>query len=115
MGGSGRAATVHQVLTNEKYIGHNVYNRVSFKLKVKRVQNPPEMWVRRDGAFEAIVDERDFYTAQGIILERHRRLSDDEMLGRLRELLDAARQALRAHHRRGRPGAVERRLPPSIR
>jgi DNA invertase Pin-like site-specific DNA recombinase len=80
-------ATVHQVLTNEKYIGHNVYNRVSFKLKVKRVRNPPEMWVRQDDAFEAIVDERDFYTAQGIILERHRRLSDDEMLGRLRELL----------------------------
>jgi len=79
--------TVHQILTNEKYIGHNVYNRVSFKLKVKRVQNPPGMWVRRDGAFDAIVDERDFYTAQGVILERHRRLSDDEMLGRLRELL----------------------------
>jgi DNA invertase Pin-like site-specific DNA recombinase len=25
--------TIHQVLTNEKYIGNNVYNRVSFKLK----------------------------------------------------------------------------------
>ena len=86
-GGQWSRATVHQVLTNEKYIGHNVYNRVSFKLKVKRVRNPPEMWVRHDGAFEAIVDERDFYTAQGIILERHRRFSDDEMLGRLRELL----------------------------
>jgi DNA invertase Pin-like site-specific DNA recombinase len=80
-------ATIHQVLTNEKYIGHNVYNRVSFKLKVKRVRNPPEMWVRGDSAFEAIVDGRDFYTARGIILERHRRLSDDEMLARLRDLL----------------------------
>ena len=36
---------VHQLLTNEKYIGNNVYNRTSFKLKKKRVQNPPEMWV----------------------------------------------------------------------
>jgi DNA invertase Pin-like site-specific DNA recombinase len=80
-------ATVHQVLTNEKYIGHNIYNRISFKLKIKRVRNPPEMWIRGDNAFEAIVDGRDFYTAQGIILERHRRLSDDEMLARLRELL----------------------------
>ena len=26
-------ATVHQVLTNEKYIGNNVFNKVSFKLK----------------------------------------------------------------------------------
>ena len=25
-------ASVHQVLTNEKYIGNNVYNKVSFKL-----------------------------------------------------------------------------------
>ena len=25
--------TVHQVLTNEKYIGNNVYNRHSYKLK----------------------------------------------------------------------------------
>jgi DNA invertase Pin-like site-specific DNA recombinase len=32
--------TVHQVLTNEKYIGNNVFNRVSFKLKAARVANP---------------------------------------------------------------------------
>ncbi len=28
--------TIHQILTNEKYVGNNVYNRVSFKLKKKR-------------------------------------------------------------------------------
>ncbi len=86
--GTWSRATVHQVLTNEKYIGHNVYNRVSFKLKEKRVRNPPEMWVRRNEAFDAIVEDKDFYTAQGIILERHRKLTDEEMLGRLRTLLD---------------------------
>jgi DNA invertase Pin-like site-specific DNA recombinase len=83
-------ATVHQVLTNEKYLGHNVYNRVSFKLKKARVRNPPEMWVRRDGAFEPIVEQKDFYLALGIILERHRRLSDEGMLERLRQLLKRA-------------------------
>ena len=31
--------TVHQVLINEKYIGNNVWNRGSFKLKKKRVRN----------------------------------------------------------------------------
>src|SRR5690606_15862400 len=41
-------STVHQVLTNEKYVGHNVFNRVSFKLKQKRITNPPDMLVRRD-------------------------------------------------------------------
>jgi DNA invertase Pin-like site-specific DNA recombinase len=38
--------TVLQVLTNEKYIGNNVYHRTSFKLKRKHVQNPPAMWIR---------------------------------------------------------------------
>ncbi|AAZ96300.1 hypothetical protein Tbd_0347 [Thiobacillus denitrificans ATCC 25259] len=37
-------ATVHEVLTNEKYIGNNVYNRISFKLKKLRVVNTPDMW-----------------------------------------------------------------------
>ena len=48
------------MLTNEKCIGNNVYNRVSFKLKKKRVVNPPDMWIRADGAFAAIVDSSVF-------------------------------------------------------
>ena len=45
-------SSVRQVLTNEKYIGNNVYNRRSFKLKKKHVDNPPEMWIRKEGAFD---------------------------------------------------------------
>jgi len=81
--------TVHQVLTNEKYIGGNVYNRLSFKLKQRRVANPPERWVRKPGAFEAIVPTEVFFTAQGIVRARARRHSDDELLSRLRELHQA--------------------------
>lgn len=44
-------ATVHQVLTNEKYIGNNVFNKVSFKLKQRRVVNPREMWIRAEGTY----------------------------------------------------------------
>ena len=79
-------SVVHQILTNEKYIGNNIYNRKSFKLKRKRVANAPEMWIRADGAFEAIVDRQQFLIAQGIIRERNRRFSDLEMLERLRIL-----------------------------
>jgi DNA invertase Pin-like site-specific DNA recombinase len=79
--------TVHQVLTNEKYIGNNVYNRVSFKLKKKRVINPPGMWIRAAGAFEPIIPYEQFYTAQGMIRERSRRYTNDEMLDHLRTLL----------------------------
>lgn len=80
--------TVHQVLTNEKYIGNNVYNRRSFKLKKKRVENSPELWIRADNAFEAVVDPQIFFTAQGMIRERNRRFSDEEMLERLSRLFD---------------------------
>ncbi|MBX6382446.1 MAG: recombinase family protein [Microbispora sp.] len=81
---------VHQVLINEKYAGDNVWNRVSCKLHGKRVRNGREMWVRRDGAFEPVVDRLLFDAAQVIIRERSRRLSDDEMLEVLRRIL--------AHH-----------------
>ncbi|MBH1977186.1 MAG: recombinase family protein [Comamonadaceae bacterium] len=60
-------ATVHEVLINEKYIGSNVYNRVSFKLRKLRVVNPSDMWIRKEDAFPAIVAKEDFYTAQGIM------------------------------------------------
>ncbi|MDH7639964.1 recombinase family protein [Sphingomonas oryzagri] len=76
---------VHQILTNEKYIGNNVYNRVSFKLKRKRVANPPDMWVRGDGAFEAIVDADFFEAAQHIVAERSRRFTDEQLLTMLRD------------------------------
>lgn len=78
--------TVHEVLTNEKYIGNNIFNRTSFKLKKRHVENSPDMWVRADGVFEAVVEPQYFYTAQGIIRERCRKFSDDEMLEKLREL-----------------------------
>lgn len=82
-------AAVRQILTNEKYIGNNVYNRVSFKLKKKRVLNTPDMWVRCPGAFEGIVDVELFAAAQSIFTERARRFSDDELLHMLGDLLAA--------------------------
>jgi DNA invertase Pin-like site-specific DNA recombinase len=79
--------TVHQVLTNEKYVGNNLYNRTSFKLKKKRVANPPDMWIRADGAFPSVVEPSLFETVRQIIADRSRRFTDDDMLARLAELL----------------------------
>ena len=45
------------------------------------------MWVRREGAFEAVVDRLVFDAARVIILERSRRLTDDEMIEALRSVL----------------------------
>src|SRR5271156_4129053 len=80
-------STVHQVLTNPKYIGANIYNRRSFKLKHKRVNNPVQMWIWRDGAFAPIVDAGIFEQARKIIEGRHHHLSDEDLLERLKELL----------------------------
>lgn len=81
-------ASVHQVLTNEKYIGNNIFNRSSFKLKAKRVTNTPDMWVRKDGAFEGIVDPDFFDAAQRIIQGRSARFTDEELLAKLTQLLE---------------------------
>lgn len=78
--------SVHQVLINEKYIGNNVWNRVSFKLKKMRVRNEPTMWIRADQVFAAIVEPSLFEAAQTIIRERAFRMSDAEMLESLSQL-----------------------------
>src|SRR5438309_3698789 len=79
--------TVHQILTNEKYIGNNVYHRTSCKLKKKHVVNPPDKWIRADGVFEGIVEPEMFLRAREIILARSQKLTDEEMLEKLRVLL----------------------------
>jgi len=80
--------TVHQVLINEKYIGNNVWNRGSFKLKKKRVRNSPDMWIRADGVFEPLVDRSLFEAARAIIVERSKKLTNEEMLAALHRLLE---------------------------
>ena len=77
---------VHQILINEKYVGDNVWNRRSFKLKKKRVRNDPDMWIKARSAFEAIVERELFEAARTIINARSFRLSDDQMLQSLKEL-----------------------------
>lgn len=77
---------IREILTNEKYIGNNIFNRTSFKLKIKHVKNPETEWVRADGAFESIVNPSLFFIAKGIFASRFRKLSDGEMLEKLKNL-----------------------------
>lgn len=79
--------TVHQVLTNEKYMGNNVFNRTSAKLKNIPAKNPPERWVRCDGAFQGIISLETFSKAREIILERSHRFDDGQMLQMLNDLV----------------------------
>ncbi|MEK7782029.1 MAG: recombinase family protein [Verrucomicrobiota bacterium] len=79
--------TVHEVLTNEKYIGNNVYHRTSFKLKRKHVANPPERWIRADGVFAGLVEPEIYLRAREMILARSQKFTNEEMLEQLRGLL----------------------------
>lgn len=83
-------SSVHEVLTNEKYIGNNVYNKTSSKLRIRSSRNPPDKWIRCDGAFQGIVSLEVFTCAREIILQRSHRLDDTQMLELLRALLQQA-------------------------
>jgi len=78
--------TVCEVLTNEKYVGNNLFNRTSGKMKSRAKPNPESEWVRKERAFEPIVDLERFYTVQGIYRERNKKTTDEELLQGLRDL-----------------------------
>jgi hypothetical protein len=89
--GDGRCwtfAAVKNLLTNECYIGNNVYNRRKSFLGDFKGLNPPDRLVRVEGAFEAIVPLATFKRAQEIFDKRRRakRISEAEMLEALKSL-----------------------------
>ncbi|MBL6752014.1 MAG: recombinase family protein [Nevskia sp.] len=75
------------VLKNEKYIGNNIFNRTSVKLRQKPVHNPPEQWIRHDGAFDGIVPLEVFQRTQEKLDQRAREPTEEELLELLRPLL----------------------------
>jgi DNA invertase Pin-like site-specific DNA recombinase len=80
-------AMIRNILNNEIYIGNSVYNRKSFRLKQVMKKNPPELWVRATGLFEPIVDKSIFLRAQELLKEQYVRLSDEQLLKKLRQAL----------------------------
>jgi DNA invertase Pin-like site-specific DNA recombinase len=81
------AGMIRWMLQNETYIGNLVYNRISNTLHQGARKNSPERWVRCKGMFEPIVSPELFAQAQQIMEEDYLRLSNDELLERLRILL----------------------------
>jgi DNA invertase Pin-like site-specific DNA recombinase len=79
---------INYILRNENYIGNTVYNRLSFRLGIRRVSNPPAEWIRGKGVIVAAVDRTVFLRAQRRLNGRWQRLTDDELLLRLKSLLE---------------------------
>jgi DNA invertase Pin-like site-specific DNA recombinase/AraC-like DNA-binding protein len=88
-----RRSGILGVLTNEKYIGNNVYNRTTSKLNQKNTKNPARDWIRATAVFDAIVEPSLFVAANEIVDQRrtqtmrHVGMSNNELLRRLRRLL----------------------------
>jgi DNA invertase Pin-like site-specific DNA recombinase len=78
---------VYGVLRNEKYIGHNVFNRHSGKLDKRQTENPADNWIRVVNAFAPIVDVESFVSVQQLIEERNRQHTETYLLDCLRSLL----------------------------
>jgi DNA invertase Pin-like site-specific DNA recombinase len=79
---------VDYILRNENYIGNTVYNRESFPLRERKRKNPPSQWIRTNGSIAPSVDRRVFLRAQKRLTLRWLRLTDDELLLRLKLLLE---------------------------
>ncbi|WP_457334984.1 recombinase family protein [Rhizobacter sp. P5_C2] len=82
-----RMEAVHAVLTNERYAGTAIYNRKSGKLKVPVRENARELWIRKEGAYEAIIPMRRFLQAQQMIRDAAKRLDRNDMLRGAAQLL----------------------------
>ncbi|MDQ7251016.1 recombinase family protein [Dongia sedimenti] len=98
---------VRAILTSEKYAGTYIYNQVSMKLGLKRCINTPEMFVRAENAFVPLVDPEQFHAVQAERQRRLIRISDAEMLEKLRSLHSRTRQisALAINNAGGMPSS----------
>lgn len=86
-GGRWWSRTVDTMLANEIYLGNVVFNRSSFKLQSRHVKNPPEMWIRREGAVAPLIDPKTFARAQELRKRRQTPLTDQEVIDQLASLL----------------------------
>lgn len=77
---------IDRVLSNEKYIGNIVYNRVSAKLRGRAVRNAPADWVRVEGVIEPILSKKLFLAAQQKLRDRGKMPSDEQLLASLKVL-----------------------------
>ncbi|HEM7910919.1 TPA: recombinase family protein [Citrobacter koseri] len=82
-------AKIHQILTNEKNIGNNIYNKTSSKLKSRLVKNPKNEWVRCDKAYKPIISKKKYNKAQEIIQLRSVHLTNEELLEKLKQKLES--------------------------
>lgn len=83
------AGCVRRVLRNETYLGVLTFGRRSGPLGERPGPMPLECWTQVEASFEPLVSRGLFADAQRL-MDRHRRLSDDEALARLARAVSAS-------------------------
>jgi len=87
-GGPWGHQAVHTILKNPKYMGWNVWNRRSQRLRTNSIPVEPHFWVKKALAFAPIVSQKLFEDAQNG-LPVPLRWSDETIMRRIRRLLKA--------------------------
>jgi DNA invertase Pin-like site-specific DNA recombinase len=80
---------VRGILTNQKYKGTCLYNRMNSRLNSRAKANPETEWIVVPDAFEAIIDPATFETAQQVLRNKPFNLSDEQVVEGLRSILRA--------------------------
>ena len=78
---------VSMVLSNEKYVGNNIFARTTSKLRRRRDPKPEHEWIRRNASFEPVVSPRTFAKARERFRLRGSPLTDEDALLPLRRIL----------------------------
>lgn len=87
-GGAWSRSMISHILQSERYLGTNVFNQSSSKLRGGSRRNSRDAWIRCEGAFEPIISRRLFDRAQrarGRVLHIYQ---EDELTSRLQTLLE---------------------------
>lgn len=79
--------SVRYVLTSERYIGIQIYNRSTQVLHSPRRKNPRDEWIRTENAHPPLIDCKTFRAAQKLRARHRSTMASDEMLNYLEELL----------------------------
>jgi hypothetical protein len=84
-----RQETIRFMLRNERYVGTQIYNRKSCKLRSLPHRNERSLWITKENAFKGIVPRELFDAAQAVSRQRQVTpvYSEQDLLDRLRWLL----------------------------
>lgn len=86
-GGDWDGGKVRRILINELYVGTMVYNKTTQKLKTPTRHNPPQEWIRTNGAFDPVVEQALFDQTQRLLAQAALRFTPEFMLEQLERIV----------------------------